>query len=397
MRILVVSNLYPPYYVGGYELGCKDVVEGLKTRGHDVRVLTSTYKVNKVQMEEGVYRWLQACFDRTSDRVLYKELVNQTAFKQLCGDFSPHIVFLWNITHISISLASLAEEMGLPTCYYVFDNWLATWEMDQWYQIWHKGKRGLNQVLRFLARLFNLIEPPRSLDLTRVIFASRYLRDVAMQVGKPVDEARVIPFGVDIYRFPYRKTNCQRHNRLLYIGQIQPHKGIHIAIQALGILRREQGNDSITLTIVGDMESSKEYVSYLWNLAEINDVKENISFIGRVSRENLLDIYHGHDIIVFPFIWDEPFGIALLEAMSCGLAIVCTATGGGAEIVENGFNTLTFSKKEPQFCAQQIQRLLKDPDLFESIRKNARKTVEQRFRIEQTVDSIERMLIENAI
>ena len=44
MKILVVSNLYPPQHVGGYELGCRDVVEKLRARGHVVRVLTSNFR-----------------------------------------------------------------------------------------------------------------------------------------------------------------------------------------------------------------------------------------------------------------------------------------------------------------------------------------------------------------
>ena len=47
MKILVVSNLYPPQHVGGYELGCRDVVEKLRARGHNVRVLTSTFRNGK--------------------------------------------------------------------------------------------------------------------------------------------------------------------------------------------------------------------------------------------------------------------------------------------------------------------------------------------------------------
>ena len=41
MKILVLSNLYPPDVIGGYELGCKQVVDALRARGHDVRVLTT--------------------------------------------------------------------------------------------------------------------------------------------------------------------------------------------------------------------------------------------------------------------------------------------------------------------------------------------------------------------
>jgi hypothetical protein len=86
MRILVLTNFYPPHYVGGYELGCRDVVEGLRARGHQVAVLTSTYKVYKPRGGQGVYRWLESDF--TSDgnrtgffRLLRKEITNRRAFR----------------------------------------------------------------------------------------------------------------------------------------------------------------------------------------------------------------------------------------------------------------------------------------------------------------------------
>ena len=62
MKILVVSNLYPPQHVGGYELGCRDVVEKLRARGHDVRVLTSTFRNGQTENppdEKNVGRTLQ--------------------------------------------------------------------------------------------------------------------------------------------------------------------------------------------------------------------------------------------------------------------------------------------------------------------------------------------------
>ena len=44
VRVLVVSNMYPPHHLGGYELSCRDTVERFRGRGHDVAVLTSTMR-----------------------------------------------------------------------------------------------------------------------------------------------------------------------------------------------------------------------------------------------------------------------------------------------------------------------------------------------------------------
>ena len=67
MKILVVTNFYPPHYVGGYELGCRDVVEGLRQRGHKVDVLTSTWGVDRPLQEGGVHRWLVSDYESIAE------------------------------------------------------------------------------------------------------------------------------------------------------------------------------------------------------------------------------------------------------------------------------------------------------------------------------------------
>jgi len=64
MRILVISDLYPPYYVGGYELNCKDTSDALINRGNQVTVLTSSWGKNRSSAEENILRFLY--FDPTT-------------------------------------------------------------------------------------------------------------------------------------------------------------------------------------------------------------------------------------------------------------------------------------------------------------------------------------------
>ncbi len=399
MRILVVSNLYPPNYVGGYELGCEGVVEELKARGHDVRVLTSTFGIGREKMEGGVHRWLEACLERAPDlqTIVQKELVNQRAFRQLCNDFQPAVVFLWNLSHISVTTPFLAQEMGFPTCYFVSDNWLATWKMDHWYQLWNKRLNPSSWLLRFLCRFFRFVAPPISLDLSHVIFASHFIKSVAENVGLQLRDASVIPWGVDVKRFPYKEAGYRKPKRLLYVGQIVPHKGLHTAIHSLAILKKEYGYGSLELTIAGDVGLSAGYTSYLRNLAETSGVAENVKFIGCVAHDDIRCLYPDYDILIFPSTWNEPFGITLLEAMSSGLAVVSTGTGGSLDILNSGFNALIFPREDPRSCAQQIARLLENPQLVEFICGNARKTVEERFRIDLIVNSIERVLKKAAL
>jgi heptosyltransferase-2 len=244
------------------------------------------------------------------------------------------------------------------------------------------------------SQFFDLAMPPNSLNLTSVIFASDYLKSVALKVGKPVEGASVVHWGIDINNFPYQPRDSPAPNRLLYVGQIVPHKGIQTVIEALGVIKRSQGGKSLSFTIVGDYNAASEYTVHLKDIAEKCGVDDQVDFVGPVSRENLPEVYQSHHILIFPSLWDEPFGITQLEAMSSGLAVVGTGTGGSAEILENGTNGLTYSKGDAAQCAHQISRLLENGSFFNTLRRNGRKTVEKKFRIDKTVNLMEMILAE---
>ncbi len=404
MRILVISNLYPPFHVGGYELGCQDVVKGLKDREHIVKVLTSTYGIQRRCDDGEAYRWMEADLGWTTHspvqhtlRLGRKEVTNLRAFRLLCSEFEPDVLFAWNLTHISISVIYAAQRMGIPVCYFVSDNWLSRWETDAWYALEHqpprlRHHRYLVKVLRWISRVSGLSLPADFLDLSDVVFASRYLKDYALERGRSVAGAKVIHWGVDLDRFAMRNTS-NNPTRLLYVGQLVKHKGVHTAIEALRVLVHRYKLESASLTIVGGT-LFPEYETHLRQLISFYGLEPNAAFTGPIRRESLPSIYQKHDILIFPSIWDEPFSITLLEAMSSGLAVVGTATGGSSEILEHEVNSLVFPKEDARACATQILRIMGNRQLFETIRQNGRRTVEQRFMLESTIQRIEDSLLD---
>jgi glycosyltransferase involved in cell wall biosynthesis len=403
MKILVISNFYPPHYIGGYELGCRDVVEALKARGYEVRVLTSTYGVGQPECDGEIYRWLEARIHWKGPRwvqrvkVFKMEVNNQNALRRLCQIYTPDVVYLWNLGLVSVSLALLAQRWGFRQCYFVSDDWLSRWESDSWYSLWRNspswGVRFGRTLLRPLLTPFGII-PVGSLDLRHVQFASQHLKHAAVQAGKPADHAEVIHWGVDVQRFSYKRT-CNNPKRLLYVGQIVPYKGVHVAIAAMNALVRKHGIVSAQLTLAGGSQRP-DYLLEMQRLVESYGLGDHVHFTGLLPRELLPQVYHEHDILVFPSIWDEPFSITLLEAMSSGLAVVSTGTGGTQEVLGDNVNALIFPKEDAEACASQILRLFSDQELFDKVRRNGRRTVEEKFRFESMMDSIERSLLEAA-
>jgi glycogen(starch) synthase len=384
MRILVISNLYPPLHQGGYEIGCKDIADRLTARGHEVKVLTSMHRCTGPVVTDNIHRRLQLSFDRipSPEFTLEKERINQSAFLRLCNDFDPEVVFMWNLAHVSISAAELACRRGIPTAYYISDNWLATWEMDHWYQL-HRSTQ---------VNAHGLTPPPTGLELTNTIFASQYLRSRVERVGKKVAGSTVIRWGVDTQLFQSRPKLSTLPARLLFVGQILPHKGVHTAIDALATLTRTAPVLDYSLTIVGDCDASPGYVSQLRAQASSLGLSGRVVFTGKLPRHRLPDVYAEHDILIFPSVWDEPFAITPLEAMATKIAVVATPTGGSSEIFEHGKNAMVFEAEDSVSCASHIHKLALDQTLYESICRTARTCVEKQFTIERMVDGIETVL-----
>lgn len=405
MRILVVSNYYPPHFVGGYELGCHEVVQSLRARGHEVAVLTSTYQVDGPQDDGQVFRWLSLTgptqdsktYAEHGRKLLRVEATNQGAFRRLCRRFRPDIVYFWSMVGLSLSLAFLAERRRLPHCFYVSDHWFAEWHKDLWCALmrWRPipaHSRLLWAVLRRGMQARGLLIPPtQGFVRPCVQFCSQHLKDEALAAGQPVQDARVIHWGTNVHIAPLEPLAAPPR-RLLYVGQIMAHKGVHTAIEAMQRLMAA-GHADITLTLAGG-SVDPDYAARVRRQVADAGLEHCCRFTGGLPRPELLALYHDHDILIFPSAWEEPFAITPLEAMASGLAVVGTTTGGSKEIFEDGVNALTFPKEDAAACAAQLQRLLKDRALFERIRWCGQETIRDKFRFEIMVDQIEAALRE---
>lgn len=393
MNILVVNNLYPPSYIGGYELGCCEAVEALRNAGHEVIVLTSTYPDGISRVEGHVHRRLTILFGHALVRkVIIKEAINQFVFRQTCLNVRPDVVFFWKLTDLSMVLIPIAHDLGVTTCYYVFDHWIARWKDDRWSQIQHR-LMSLDSRL-FLKKLWeSRVFPPKKLIVENAFFASEYLKKITENVTGPIKNAEVVPWGVDTARFkvsPFRKE--WGPNRVLYVGQIVQHKGVHIAIEGFSIACQKVQSD-LNLTVVGDLEQSPAYVLELKKLVKKLAIEKNVTFTGKVERNCLPEIYADHDILIFSSLWDEPFGLTPLEAMGSGLVVVGTGTGGSAETLIDEYNALLYQAEKPMSCADKIISLIENVQFFAFIRNNAIGSVIQYYSLSKATKRIEALLL----
>jgi glycosyltransferase involved in cell wall biosynthesis len=375
-RILALSNFYPPHHVGGYELGAADLLGQLAKRGHHVEVLTSTRGVERPESSGGVHRWLELEYARnhtsTAHRVAYllkRELASRRAFERACELVRPELVYAFNLRFVSISMLFAAERRGLPVHYFVSDDWLAHWQEDLWYRVTRQR---------------------RQLELSRAEFVSEYLKRAALAAGKRVEAARVIPWGIELERYLERSDEPNRC-RILFAGQLAPHKGLHTVIDAFALVRERLAERAPRLSLAGRFLDA-QYEGKIRDAVARLGLTEHVDFLGVLPRERLARTFAQHDIFAFASVWEEPFSIVLLEAMASGLATVATATGGSPELLTDRENCLVFAKEDSRACADCMLELCTNAELFERLRRAGRERVRERHRLSAMVDAIERAL-----
>jgi glycogen(starch) synthase len=375
-RLLAVSNYYPPHHVGGYELGCADVLARLRERGYHVEVLTSMRGVSAPESGDGVHRWLeleyaknQASRPRRLAYLLERELKSRRAFDRALALVKPDLVYAFNVRDVAISMLFRAERRGLPVHYFVSDDWLAHWERD----LYHRLSRSR-----------------RELDLSRTQFVSEYLKVSALAAGKRVAAGRVIPWGIEFERYVPRPAGPNR-SRLLFAGQLAAHKGLHTAIEALAILKRQRPESLPQLGLAGRFLDAAYEARIRADIAR-HGLGDAVQFLGIVPRERLAAVFAEYDVFVFGSVWEEPFSIVLLEAMAAGLAVVATATGGSPEILRHRENSLVFPKEDAAACAAHLGELAADGELFERLGRRGRELVRERYQLTHMVDQLERAL-----
>jgi glycosyltransferase involved in cell wall biosynthesis len=212
-------------------------------------------------------------------------------------------------------------------------------------------------VLERLTGLPARFEPAAS--FATVVFASDAVRDKALQHWR-LPRVEVSYGGIDpgfLRDEPPPAWSWQ----LLYVGRIDPRKGIDTAVQGLALLP-----GSATLRVVGG--GDHEHLEELRALADRLGIAERVNFTGPRPQHELPATYAAADAVLFPVRWQEPWGLVPLEAMASGRPVVATGTGGSGEYLRDGENCLLFPAGDADALADRVRRLSADPQLRASLR-----------------------------
>lgn len=397
VKILIVTNLYPPHHIGGYELGCRDVVEKLRLRGHAVHVLASTHGVENSPGVDasGVERILRMN-EGASTGVGSGKREECRKFAGVVKKFRPDIVYFWNQAGLCLWLPVYARWLGCRMAFFLSDTNFVSWRVGAFLRRFSAGECraaiGRTLVRGIFGKTFLVRGYPVIRDQT-CHFASHFLKNRAVAGGMGAAPNSIVAhWGIEPGLFTVAPRERWPLRKLLYAGQLIPQKGVHTAIATVALLAREPGFESLSLDIAGG-GMHPDYEKKLRAMAAEPGMGDRVHFLGRVPRDQIAGVYREHDVLVFPSEWDEPFAITPLEAITAGMAVVGTVTGGSGELFRDRETAMVFEAGNAQACAEAIRQLATDRELFETIRTNAAREVAAHHTLDAMVNAIEKSLM----
>jgi D-inositol-3-phosphate glycosyltransferase len=190
----------------------------------------------------------------------------------------------------------------------------------------------------------------------------------------------VVPCGVntDLFRPVDRAAARQElgfsdEKILLFVGRIDPLKGIDRLMKAVPLLQHRQG---LRLVIIGGDDNSQGEVNKLKRLAVEIGIHDSITFQGLVNQEKLPYFYSAADVCVVPSYY-ESFGLVALESLACGTPVVATDVGEMSSVIRQGETGYVVSRNTPAELAAKIDLLLSEsPGDIESV-LSMRKSIER--------------------
>lgn len=357
MRICLVSQEYPPGYVGGIGTQTRVKARGLLAQGHEVEVLTAgeeTGPALATRQDDGVtvhalrppggafpmhtteaywlgYTWsvlaaLRSLGERRRiDVIDFPDYAAEGLAYQLDRpEDDPTAV----VVHLHGSLAMFSEQIGWPP------------PDDP------------------LLRIGTFMEDTSVETADGLLAASHSIAELtSARLEIDPDLIDVVAGAVESDLFTPAPADRARAPKLLFVGNLVPNKGVATVLEAF--IRLAGEHPELTLELAGSAEA--DVADELRARAERAGLGDRVRVLGFVEHEDLPGLYRSADVFAAPSRYEGGLGLVYLEAMACGLPVIATAAGGAAEAIENGETGLLLERGDVEETTAAIGALLHDP------------------------------------
>jgi glycosyltransferase involved in cell wall biosynthesis len=383
MRILLLNDY--GVIAGGAEYALLALRDGLRSRGHDARIFASTAPSPALSFAGESFADYH-CYGTTSRLQPLTMAANPSAYlrlRRLLAEFSPDIVhcemLAWQLSPLILPLLQGHRvvhhiQMYNPICplgskllpdgaaCHNRSGQACLWEGCFSPQAW--------SAMMLQRALWRHWEP----TVDSMIAVSEWVKRRLIAEGARVD-------GVVHNSVPLRPAvELSASPSVAFAGRLVPEKGADLLVDAF-VAVRTQVPDA-TLTIAGDGPSRPALERQVDGLG----LRPCVTFLGGLPRDEMESSIGGAWVQAVPGRWEEPFGLVAAEAMMRGSAVVATAVGGPAEMVESGVTGVLVEPGDPAALEQALIALLRDRETAIRMGRAGRERAIERFTHETMVE-----------
>jgi glycogen(starch) synthase len=388
MKILVLTNLYPPHIVDPADVRVQNVCEAFKKRGDRVRVITSNRGMGKEYDDGSVSRTLRlnGVYDRPLvteiDELQEIEHHNNDALGQLIHDFEPDVIHIWSLHGIGKSLLLQVSESGIPFAVDVADPWLRhEFTRDPWLVYWNSGSASLaRKMMRMghsiagtgrkvpttayrgkkeIKQLFDAEgDAPNTgaFILPRIYFCTEPLKLTAAEQHFNVDHAEIIPSAISASKFSGKPLPAdQQASKFLFVNELNESSRVMEVIDAIHALREAGHTASLTIYGLGETD----YVARIRNRILAEKLPVELRKVLNPANE-LPKIHQEHHAFIHASANAEPWVPAPLQAMASGLPLIINRAFEMQRFYAHRRNCLVYDSGDIGLLAGRMLELMQD-------------------------------------
>ncbi|MCL4757117.1 MAG: glycosyltransferase family 4 protein [Rhodocyclaceae bacterium] len=437
MKVLLTVHQFFPEHTSGTEVLTLETARGLIARGHQVKVVTSHYRSEAltddqrfdryefqgIEVERLAFSPSPMGGDFNLTRLEYCNPLFAVRFAQIVDDFRPDIVHFCHLMRLSATFVDVCRERRIPVVLTPTDFWFvcpyAQLMLPDHSACEGPDPRGLNCIRHFMhtnrkasmpyalaanvpdlflraglsfvrhnlhlrlrlpgvfrtlgesARAVADRQPflrERLASMDRILVPNRFMWDVLIRYGMAAERAVLQPFGINLdYQCGVEHTPS-KVLRIGFIGTVARHKGAHVLVEAV----KQIPGLACKVKIYGRLTDDPDYTREIQSRAQGDD---RIQFLGGFPNCEIGRIFSELDVLVVPSIWLENTPLVIYSAQASGCPVIGSDVGGIGSAVAHEQNGLLFPPGDVPALAQQIRRMIEDPEFVKRLGQAARKPV----------------------
>jgi glycosyltransferase involved in cell wall biosynthesis len=385
MKICLINSLFTPDKKGGVETVVEIIVNELKKQGHHVFVISAGRDKEKTIEDqiEGikVYRvgWSKYFAFQNIDqqniliRFFYRihQLNNKYSakiVKAILNEEKPDLILSHNTLGLGYNIIKEINKTNIKHINTIHDVQLLI----------PSGKLLINQIINRAEKIYAFFTKNIFKNCKYIISPSEALLNFYTKRNFfPNAKTKIIPNPITlINQTKSEKKESSEQLKLLYLGQLEEHKGVLNLIKAFRLLNQEK----FSLTIAGRG-------ALIEKIKNTENLLSNFKFFGEYNEEKRIELLKKHDLIIVPSLCFENAPMVILEAWQSGVPVLASNFGGISELIEEKKNGWLFNSENVENLKEKLEEIYKTknniPQMSEYCLKNVNK-----FDIQRYIDKI---------